>query len=226
MTLTVCRDLSPASWLSDSDLPWGRLVGFGPAGFEAYARLRILPDPQRPGQSEAEAVVEPWRRDQVTRLLRALAAHTATPEDCWFCVWEGYGESGGVAPAGMPRVYRDDGPAEPGPGARPARHPGPSTSPAPGVPTVALPHRAYWLFHGRLAEHGTWARAAGWPGPPLHAPEAAFVWPADHAWCVAQDVDAHWAGIGACRQVLDRLAADPLLDVVPADPSAEQPSYA
>jgi hypothetical protein len=53
----------------------------------------------------------------------------------------------------------------------------------------------------------------------------AFVWPADHAWCFASDVDPHWAGIGADRAVVDRLVADRNLDVVHADPEERQPTY-
>jgi hypothetical protein len=53
----------------------------------------------------------------------------------------------------------------------------------------------------------------------------AFVWPADHAWCFASDVDPHWAGIGADRKVVDRLVADRNLDVVHADPEERQPTY-
>lgn len=56
-------------------------------------------------------------------------------------------------------------------------------------------------------------------------PYPAFVWPADRAWCVAADVDPHWAGIGADTAAIDRLVADPHLDVVPADPREDQPCY-
>ncbi len=56
MTLTYCWDLSAADWIAHSDLRWSQLVGFGPASFEAYARLRFLPDPVRPGQSENDAL--------------------------------------------------------------------------------------------------------------------------------------------------------------------------
>jgi hypothetical protein len=69
-------------------------VGFGPAGFDAYARLRFLPDPARPGQSEHDVEAEDWRSDQLPRLFEVLATHTATPEDCYFCVWEGFGVDG------------------------------------------------------------------------------------------------------------------------------------
>ncbi|EME65188.1 hypothetical protein [Amycolatopsis decaplanina] len=83
-----------------------------------------------------------------------------------------------------------------------------------GSPKVVVPHREYFLFSGRPADAGFW----GTPGP-------AFVWPADHAWCVAKDVDPHWAGIGATATTLDRLVADPRLDIVAADPDREQPAY-
>jgi len=56
-------------------------------------------------------------------------------------------------------------------------------------------------------------------------PGPAFVWPADHAWFVASDIDPHWAGIGADTRVINQLVADPRLDVVPADPRAAQPAY-
>src|SRR5262245_1538655 len=50
MTLTLCEDASAAAWITSSDLPWQQLVAFGPAGFQAYARLRFLPDPAYAGQ--------------------------------------------------------------------------------------------------------------------------------------------------------------------------------
>jgi hypothetical protein len=57
-----------------SERPWQQLVGFGPEGFPAYARLRFLPDPAYEGQSENDVDVAedaptetallapPWRR--------------------------------------------------------------------------------------------------------------------------------------------------------------------
>jgi hypothetical protein len=41
-----------------SDRPWQQLVGFGPAGFPAYARLRFLPDPTYEGQSENDVEID------------------------------------------------------------------------------------------------------------------------------------------------------------------------
>jgi hypothetical protein len=42
---------------------------------------------------------------------------------------------------------------------------------------------------------------------------------------VAWDVDPHFAGIGGSRAAIDELLADQRVDVVAADPRAEQPSY-
>ncbi|WP_181770829.1 hypothetical protein [Amycolatopsis pittospori] len=178
MAPVPCSDLSPAGWIASSDLPWQRLVTFGPAGFAGYARLRLIPDPAFEGQSENDVTApEAPEDEQFWRLFAFLARATRTPAECYFCVWDGYGDVAGQA-------------------------------------KVVVPQRSYFLFSGRLEDAGFW----GTPGP-------AFVWPADHAWCVAKDVDPHWAGIGAGTAVLDRLVADSGLDVVPADPALEQPAY-
>lgn len=44
MALTPCSDVSAADWVMAGDRPWHELVGFGPQGFPAYARLLFLPD--------------------------------------------------------------------------------------------------------------------------------------------------------------------------------------
>ncbi|MFI5497233.1 hypothetical protein [Actinoplanes sp. NPDC051859] len=180
MTLTLCTDRTAADWLTDSPLPWQRLVAFGPAGFAASARLRLLPDPAYPEQSENDVEAEEWRSGQLPVLFEVLAAGTTTPDDCSFCFWEGSGISWAGKPTG-------DG------------------------PKVVLPERAYWLFRG--------------PATTPVAEEPAFVWPADRAWCFAFDVDPHWAGISGPIDLIDRLVADPRLDVVRADPDEPQPHY-
>jgi hypothetical protein len=51
------------------------------------------------------------------------------------------------------------------------------------------------------------------------------VWPSDHTWCIAADIDPHWAGIGASVPLIERLISDARLDAVEADPAEEQPAY-
>lgn len=237
MTLTFCRDLSAADWIIHSDLPWQQLVGFGPAGFDAYARLRFLPDPVQPGQSENEVTAD-WRTEQLPTFFEVLATHTATPDDCYFCVWEGFGLADVAIPADAVDVDDENAGARPAvdvddenagarlgrPGARPGWAPHPVVWPS--MPQVVLPHRAYWLFRGPLADVGAWDTAQEWPGRcRLDQAEPAFVWPADRAWCLARDVDPHWAGIGGTPPLITRLMTDPRLDVVPANPAEDQPVY-
>ncbi|MBO4209267.1 hypothetical protein GSF22_25205 [Micromonospora echinofusca] len=170
------------------------MITFGPAGFEAYARLRFIPDPTGPGQSETDADVpteHPSDVEQTRRALRLLAAFTSTPQECYFCLWEGYSD----APL-PPQVQRG--------------------------PLVELPHRRYALLRGALGDIDAWETDLG-AGQNIAPP--AFVWPADHRWCLASDVDPHWAGIGAEQAAIDALLADSQLDVVPANPQGSQPQY-
>ena len=53
----------------------------------------------------------------------------------------------------------------------------------------------------------------------------AFVWSSGRTWCIAADIDPHWAGIGASVPLVELLIGDPRLDAVEADPTAKQPFY-
>jgi hypothetical protein len=226
VTLTVCRELSAADWIQHSELPWPQLVGFSPAGFDAYARLRLLPDPTRPGQREND-VGEGWRLDQLPRLFEVLTTHTATPNDCYFCVWDGYGNTAVASNVDAVDLDEDAVVQFKDPDAQPAVPPRPPNSTATeNLPKVVIPHRACWLFRGPLAEVGAWDTASGWPGQ-VHFDQAepAFVWPADRAWSIAHDVDPHWMGVGGDNGLISELTTDPHLDVIPADPTKDQPSY-
>ena len=220
MTLTACSDLSAAGWITRSDLSWWQLVTLGPSGFAAYARLRFLPDPAYEGQSEHDAAIGDDALPESAQLgavLEVLRRHTRTPDDCYFCVWDGWGPGIDGVHIGDRTllIYSDDVDARPGleptraqPGLAPA-----SPSSGPPVPKVVVPNRAYFLFRGAPSD------LSDLPDP------AAFIWPADRAWCIAHDVDPHWAGIGADTAAIDQLVSDARLDVVPAEPGAPQPFY-
>jgi hypothetical protein len=239
VTLTFCRDLSAADWIVHSDLPWNQLVSFGPVGFDCYARLRFLPDPARPGQRENDAEHD-GRPDQLPTLVEVLATQVAAPDDCYFCVWDGFADTSRSSDRQArpspgrfraPARYIDAEGGDAGVGqtsAQPGYKPLPPTAApsTPQPPKVAVPNRAFWLFRGRLADLGGWDTAQEWPADyRLHGADPAFIWPADHTWCVANDVDPHWAGIGGTAPLISRLMADPRLDLVPADPAGEQPVY-
>jgi hypothetical protein len=223
VALTPYADLSAADWLVDSDQPWQQLVGFGPSGLSAYARLRFLPDPGYQGQSENDVSLgaeAPAETEQLRIVLETLACYTSTPDECYFCLWDGWGsdiEGGdggqiGSRITGTARRETRIAPAFP-------------RSVLDG-PKVVVPNRAYYLFRGKLTDFSDWGPAEIWPGQHrLHMPDPAFIWPADRTWCVANDVDPHWAGIGADRSAIDQLVADPRLDVVRANPHENPPHY-
>lgn len=126
-------DLTPARWLIRSETDAGRLITFGPSGFEAHARLRYIPDPTGPGLAESDVQVaddHPTELDQARTVLGALARHTASPDTCFFGVWEGWGW-----PFSQSALTRG--------------------------PLVVLPHRRYVLFTGALADLATWEDRIG-----------------------------------------------------------------
>jgi hypothetical protein len=189
--LEFCTDTSAAGWLRQFDVPWGQLVGWGVPGFERYGRLRYIPDPTFPGQSENDVHVpegHPSELAQVKRLLRVLADFTQTPDECFFLLWEGYGVP---LPAGAELF---------------------------SLPTHV---RAYAVLQGAAGDLDGWSQAlqmnAGW------AP--AFIWPADHAWLVASDVDPHWAGVGASDRAIRAILAETALDFVTGEYGSDVPEY-
>jgi hypothetical protein len=177
----------------------------GPSGFPAYARVRFIPDPIREDQRESEADLDalPDEVDQWRTLLRLLAVGTPDPDNCYFGLWDGWGFS--------ESAHR--------------------------WPTFGVPHgdqppkRSYFLFHGSLAEAEIWgggapADAGIWGLPEFSRGGApAFVWPSDRTWCIAADIDPHWAAIGASVPLIERLIGDARLDAVEADPAGQQPTY-
>jgi hypothetical protein len=148
--LKFCSDMSAADWIVQAQIPWKQLVYFGPPDFPAYARLRFIPDPTKPGQEEADANVaedDPSDIKQTRQAFAYLRRFTATPENCYFCVWEGY--SGLDVP---PSVLRR--------------------------PMVTIPHRQYFLLHGSLSDLGSRHETLGPVGsfPPAFAWPANQSW--------------------------------------------------
>ena len=135
MQLHHAADAEPATWISNLAFP--EVTGFGPPGFEAYARLRFIPDPTRPGQSENDVELPEEHvgdLDQARQVFAHLARRTTTAQHCYFCVWDGY------------------------PYKRLPVGPGPHVM-------VHLPHRDYWLMEGPLAGLQYWERNLGEGGP-------------------------------------------------------------
>ncbi len=132
---------------------------------------------------------------------------TTTPEDCWFCVWDGYGwdSTGTVAvltATGQPPEIIEEPRPDPVPG--PVRE----------GPRVHLPYRDYFLFTGPVEAAVTLASLDGTGG---QCPN--IWWPADRAWCVASEIDLEWTYVGGPRGMIDAILADDRIEALPAAPN-------
>ncbi len=190
--LAFSHDARPADWLvSAGDDPFS-LLEFGPAGFDSYARVLFLADPEYAGQPEAEGAElpgNPTAIDVLEQTVEALLSLTTTPDEGYFCVWD----------SGVSEV-----PAEK------QQH-----------ALVDIPHRRSFLIEGSLRELHNWHRDLG-----LNAYDRpSFIWPRDRAWCIAADVDSHWAGVGGSGEAITSLERHPSLHCVRALRSAEHPRY-
>jgi hypothetical protein len=175
-------DSSLADWFVRSDEPWGELATMGPAGFESYARVCYLEE-DRISQCVLFA-----------RLRVHLAGRTNTPGDCFHALWNG-------AVSGM--------------------HGDPARGILPWFPAsvlagpkVRIPHREYMLFRGHLDDVGHWGATDPATGSSRDGelPAPHLLWPADHRWFVATDVDSDFTWVGGSQKLIDAVSTDPELD--------------
>ena len=131
---------------------------------------------------------------------------TATPEDCWFCVWDGYGWEGPSVVAFLAEAGR---PAEVIEEPRPDPVPGPVRA----GPRVHLPNRDYFLYTGPAEAVVALASLDGTGG---QCPN--LWWPADQAWCVASEIDLPWTYVGGPRGLIDAILTDDRIEALPAAP--------
>lgn len=220
-----------ADWVAVRLGPFGRSVtSVVPAGFEAY--VRILHPAEEPGfgerlvrwrevatwsgvtlgpdaQFHTVALPEirpetppPWRGQgpwqgqlylpDATSLAEVLRDFTTTPEQCFFGLWAGYGFVGAsfVREGSSLAALLSD--------AVRAR------------PLVELPGREYLLYEGPV--EAMTATAGFGDGQ-----TANLAWPADHAWCLASEIDLAWTYVGGSRALIDHLLADERIEALPAD---------
>lgn len=141
---------------------------------------------------------------QAGALVGLVSKHTATPDSCWFCLWDGYGylHPGGSAAlvvAARPPFAR----VRVGFRRLQLRWSKPRT-PRPDQPRVRLPGRDYLLFRGPVA------KAQGWEdGPNLW-------WPDDHAWCVVSEIDFPYTYIGGSQELVAAIIENSAIEALPA----------
>jgi hypothetical protein len=192
------------------------------AGVAAWSGMPLRPDaqfhsialpPADPGGSAPGAAAggTPMEGSLYTEDAKALAAiireWTSTPEDCWFCVWDGYGWEGVTVYA----VLAADGEPPPEVVLEPPRDPVPG--PVRAGPRVLLPHREYLLYRGPAEDVVAPATLRGTRGQCAN-----LWWPADHSWCVATEIDLPWTYVGGQPGLIDAILADDRIEAQPAAP--------
>jgi hypothetical protein len=131
---------------------------------------------------------------------------TATPEDCWFCVWDGFGWDTASTMVALTETGRPAEIIE-----EPVRDPVPG--PVREGPRVHLPHRDYFLYSGPAEAAVTLASLDGTWG---QCPN--IWWPADHTWCVASEIDLQWTYVGGPRGLIDAVLSDDRIEALAAAP--------
>jgi hypothetical protein len=160
-----------------SVMQWHALVGSADA-LNATGSLWPGQNPQR--GNLAPALLAP--------LCDVLADHAATPERCFFCLWEGWGwvETSSIS-------------AERSSGAM-----------------LHLPDRDYLLLDGPL--HAALQLGDWYGPEAFAAQSPNLFWPADRTWCVASEIDFDSTLIGGSTELVEAILRAPELDAWSVQP--------
>lgn len=145
------------------------------------------------GEGEWSPPDEGLEETEAIAVLTLLRPFTATPNDAWFMLWDGYGDLGpeiDPLPRGMIHPDRSGTRLPQGMDAR----------------TPALRH--YLVFRGPLDGLREWYRWRN-EGPN-------YWWPADRAWVVVTEIDGFSSYVGASAAGIDTLLASPLVEALPS----------
>jgi len=198
---------------------WAEVAAWSGLPLWQDARFHSVAFPATPPAAPA-----PWKQGPLRGTLDAgdaaalahiLRAHTATPERCWFCLWDGYGwehrarlASTRVPTAGAGRTGTSSDAS--GLNAPPEDPPDPIPAEMRAGPRVRLPHRDYLLFTGPVEA------ASAFVGQEHQTPN--LWWPADRIWCVASEIDLPWTYVGGSEQAVRALLSDARIEALPASP--------
>jgi hypothetical protein len=140
-----------------------------------------------PGSNPTRGNLEP---EALAPLCDVLGQHTETPQECYFCLWEGYGWMHGT--------YRQT-------------FMGTKQVISPSLPQEVLdadrvqhPSRTYLLLTGILSTAMQLTETVG------QSPN--IFWPADRAWCVASEIDFDSTLVAGSEELINALLDDPVLD--------------
>ena len=199
------RDPRAADWLRESMTTFARGVkSFLPEGFEAYARVH------HPFEHGRDGTLHPWRElSPDGEALRDPFLAGGFANDGWE---DGQARVGRLPAPLIDPLVEQLATATTTPDrcffAVWVGH-GDVVVPHTLEPGLELPERNYHLFAGPIEGARTSFSAIAWD----HL-SANLWWPADHAWCVATEIDFAWTYVGGSRACIDALLADPRLETV------------
>jgi hypothetical protein len=185
----LVRWAAVAAW---SGLPLGRA-----AQFHSVALPPERPAAPAPWSGQGPRAGSLYLPDAAV-LADWLRAWTGTPDECWFCVWDGHGWDHTV------RFTQAGGPS--------LAVPDPVAAAIRAGARVRLPHRDYLLYSGPVEAAVATAAVAG------DGQTANLWWPRDRAWCAATEIDLPWTYVGGPTGLIEGLAADPRIEALPAGP--------
>lgn len=199
------RVLHPAEappWGGRRVVRWHEVADWSGVALRPDAQFHTVAlPPQRPeaaapwsGQGPHEGSLYPPDAEVLAEILWDF---TATPEEYFFCVWDGYGWEGRrqLSPPTSTAVALPD----------------PVPEAVRRGPLVRLPGREYLLYPGPV-------EAITAPVDIRHGQSANLAWPTDHAWCVAREIDLAWTYVAGPAALIGNLLADERIEALPADP--------
>lgn len=156
---------------------------------------------QVPGLWDQEPDVGTLPRTHAAILSDLLAAHTATPDQVWYCVWAGWG---GLKfhPVGRAMLTSGRSSSTSRRSLRLRRR----VQPSPPAPCVQLPSREYYLLSGPIS-----GVQESMEEPPF-SQSANLWWPDDRAWCVATEIDFASTYVGGSKDLIQELMQHPDLE--------------
>ena len=183
---------------------WEQISAPGPYRREDWGRSRGGQDAPDIGEMDARTL---------QALCDVLARHTSSPHQCYFALWEGRGSLHG--PSASVYAYKmGSGPPPLVPGPAPEEWQLDLSGPRFPMPA----RNEFYLFEGEVhaaLRIGRWENERWFFAIPPQ-----FIWPADHAWCVATEIDYDSTFIGGTQALVEELCASTEIEVLQIAPDA------
>jgi hypothetical protein len=180
--------------------------------------------------------------EQLAATARHLADSTATPEDVFVALWEGWGGLAGFYGENPASVVLTAG-GDPGIDEhhramlersihdpfnnvfrKPTWQPGILSDEISRGARLRLPDRDHVLFRAAISEltDPTWAQRVPWSAENAEWTQSpSIIWPADHAWVLVSEVDYDSTVVGGDAELIRSICADPHIEALPLREGAD-----